>query len=99
MSKEKFRLEFNEKQQAYHHAYKHQINIPNSHGWITISDGMTDIEFTIFHCFVVATLDKDFELRTDKKNFTTTKELEKCLHKLEMFAFNLLLKNITITNK
>ena len=47
-----FRLEFNEKQQNFHHSYPHQKREPNTHGWVTIAEFCTDDEFFIFETFI-----------------------------------------------
>ena len=45
-----YRLEFNEKQQAFHlDNYSHQ---ENTFGWITVFDHCTDVEFKIFECYL-----------------------------------------------
>ncbi len=47
-----FRLEFNEKQQGFHHYYPHQCVEPNTFGWHTITENCSDEEFWIFEAFL-----------------------------------------------
>ena len=47
-----YRLEYNEKQQHFHlDNYTHE---PNTHGWFTIVDYCSDLEFKIFESYVAA---------------------------------------------
>ena len=48
-----FRLEFNEKQQMFHHHYPHQTHVKeHSFGWHTITEYCSDEEFHIFEAYV-----------------------------------------------
>ena len=50
MKKEiKFRLEYNEKQQLFHHNY---TRIENTNDWFTVYEECTDIHFEIFESYV-----------------------------------------------
>ncbi len=82
-----FRVEFNQTRQTFHHAYASQNTEPNTHGWVTICEHMTDEEFTIFECYIK---------RTNKSKFTT-EYLIKSLDELKKFINNLLSYNINIS--
>ena len=84
-----FRLEFNEKQQAFHHAYPHQKHtIPNTHGWVTIADYCTDDEFLIFECYLE---------RIPKKKLTTEYVMQS-MAEIKSFTNNLIKSNFGIVN-
>lgn len=70
----KFRLEFNEKQQKFHHDnYTHEAD---TFGWFTIMDECSDIEFKVYEAFVNRIpnkkLTKEYLLKcaTEVKGFT-----------------------------
>jgi hypothetical protein len=79
-----YRLEFNETQQSFHlDNYTHD---PDTHGWFTIADHCTDIEFWIFEAFVN---------RTQKQKLTR-EYLTRSLTELKGFLKNLSEYNLAI---
>ena len=68
-----FRVEFNEKQQCFHHAYPHQKTEPNTHGWVTITENCSDDEFHIFEAYVNRIKKKKLTLEYVLKSFLELK--------------------------
>jgi len=69
-----FRLEYNEKQQAFHHAYPHQTWVrENTHGWYTITDFCSDEEFHIFEAYVNRVKKRKKSLEYVLKSFSELK--------------------------
>ena len=68
-----FRLEFNEKQQAFHHAYPHQNKEPDTFGWHTVTDFCSDDEFHIFEAYVNRTKKRKLTLEYVLKSFSELK--------------------------
>jgi hypothetical protein len=82
-----YRLEFNEKQQHFHlDNYTHQ---EGTHGWFTIFNHCTDLEFKIYEAYVN---------RLNKKKLTM-QYLLKCAEELKGFSNNLSEYNIGIYKK
>jgi hypothetical protein len=79
-----FRLEFNEKQQMFHHNYGQDL--PETNGWVTIIEHISDEESVIFDCYIN---------RTGKKKFTT-EYLFKSRNELIKFTYLLMEYNINI---
>jgi len=79
MSTEKtYRLEFNEKQQKFHlDNFTHK---ENTHGWFTIFEHCTDLEFKVYEAFVNRILQKKL----------TKEYLLKCANEVKGFMNNLL---------
>lgn len=75
-----FSLEFNEKQQMFHHRYPHQKHQPNTNGWYTITDFCSDDEWHIFEAFV----------NREKKRELTLEYVLKSFNELKGFYSNLL---------
>lgn len=73
-----YRLEFNEKQQAFHLA--DHTTERDTHGWFTIFEYCSDVEFKIYEAFVY---------RIEKKKFTK-EYLLKCAEEVERFTKNLM---------
>jgi hypothetical protein len=73
-----YRLEFNEKQQNFH--LENFTNEPETHGWFTIFEHCTDIEFKVYEAFVN---------RIPKKKLTK-EYLLKCAIEVKGFTNNLL---------
>ena len=72
-----YRLEFNEQQQMFHlDNYSHE---ENTHGWFTIFEYCTDLEFWIYESYVN---------RIKKKKLTKTYLLQ-CAKEVESFMSNL----------
>ncbi len=80
-----YRLEFNEKQQCYHMDDGHHE--PGTHGWFTISEHCSDIEFHIFDAYVN-------RVKIDK---LTKEYLLQCLSEVEGFIKNLTEYRLAIT--
>jgi hypothetical protein len=87
MDLETFRVEFNEKQQGFHHSYKHQTSIPETHGWTTIIENCDRLEFKFFMCYIK---------RINKKKLTT-EYLLKSLSEIKTLYNNLIENNLKIT--
>ena len=68
-----FRLEFNENQQCFHHAYPQQKTEPNTHGWVTITDNCSDDEFDIFEAYVSRIKKEKLTLKYVLKSFSELK--------------------------
>ena len=86
-----YRLEFSEEQQLFHLANK-STSTPNTHGWITINDNCSDVEFRIFESFV----------NRVKKNKLTNEFVKQQLVELNGFYNNISeyrIDNISITPK
>lgn len=83
---ETFRVEFNEKGQAFHHAYAFQNKKPNTFGWKTVTEHCTDKEFMIFKAY----------LKREKKEKYTYEYVLKSFTELKSFWNELLNYNITI---
>lgn len=81
-----YRLEFNEKQQKFH--LDNKTHKENTHGWITISENCTDLEFKIFECFVNRT----------KKSKLTKNYVIKSLQECKKFVINLLEYGVKISS-
>jgi len=80
----KYRLEFNEKQQNFHlDNFTHE---ENTHGWFTIFESITGLEFKIYESFIS---------RVPKEKLTK-QYLLKCAEELKAFKKNLLKHNLTI---
>ena len=80
----KYRLEFNEKTQQFHHDnYSHE---ENTHGWQTIINHCNDYDFRVFESFIN---------RGNKKTHTV-KSLLKDLEELNKFTSNLSEYKLTI---
>lgn len=73
-----YRLEFNEKQQQFH--LNSGIQEPETHGWFTIAEHCTEIEFKVFEAYVN---------RIPQKKLTK-EYLLKCLAEVTKFTLNLL---------
>jgi hypothetical protein len=81
-----YRLEFNEKKQKFHlDRYTHE---ENTHGWVTIFEHCTDLEFRIYESYVN---------RVYKKKLTIA-YLLKCAFELKGFYKNLMLYGLFIEN-
>jgi hypothetical protein len=81
---ETYRLEFNEKQQSFHlDNFTHE---ENTHGWFTIFEHCTDLEFKIYESFV----------NRVPKDKLTKRYLLKCKVEIESFMNNLLTYNLKI---
>jgi hypothetical protein len=79
-----YRLEFNEKQQQFHlNNFTHE---EGTHGWFTIFEHCTDIEFKVYEAFVK---------RIENKKLTKEYLLESATE-LKKFAYNLLEYDLTI---
>ena len=83
-----YRLEFNEDQQNFHleNNGKRRAAEPNTHGWFTIFEHCTDLEFEIFEAFVN---------RVPQKKLTKV-YLLKCAKEVKAFMNNLLEYGILI---
>lgn len=80
-----FIVEFNESQQCFHHNYGNDK--PNTHGWVTIKEDVSDFEYMVYKCFVDRV----------KKRKLTIKYLLQCLKEYEQFMDNLEEKGLVIT--
>lgn len=81
----KFRLEFNEKQQQFHHDnYTHEAD---TFGWFTIMDECSDMEFHIFEAYV----------KRVKVGKLTKEYLLKCAEELKTFTSNLLDSSLVVS--
>ena len=73
-----YRLEFNEKQQNFHlDNFTHE---KSTHGWFTIFEHCTDVEFKVYEAFVNRIPNKKF----------TKEYLLKCASEVRVFTNNLL---------
>jgi hypothetical protein len=82
-----YRLEFNEKQQNFH--LDRGSHEENTHGWFTIFEHCTDLEFKVYEAYV-----------NRKPLKKLTKEyLLKCAIELKGFTSNLLEYNLLITKQ
>jgi hypothetical protein len=83
-----YRLEFREEGQDFHleHDHKKYMVEPNTHGWITVTEHCTDLEFEIFEAFV----------RRNPKKKLTNKYVLEALSELQGFIKNLMEYNINI---
>jgi len=79
-----FRLEFNEKQQHFHHAYPLQYTKPNTHGWHTITDFCSDDEWYIFEAYVNRTKKRKLTLSYVLKSFFELQGFYSNLHEYKM---------------
>jgi hypothetical protein len=79
-----YRLEFNVEQQCFHFGDK--SNIPNTNGYFTVSDYITEREFIVFECF----LKRDF-----KKKYSQDYIL-KSMSQLSIFWEELINNNLNI---
>ena len=63
------RLEFNEKQQAWHHEsyYKTYMHEPYTHGWETIFERCTDYKANNFKSYLKSLLNKPYKMSDIKK--------------------------------
>lgn len=82
----KFRLEFNEEQQCFHHATKYDM--PSTFGWITILEECDFIDSIIFLHYI--------DSKSNKK--LTNEYLIKSAKELQKFKNNLIQDNIMIIN-
>ena len=82
-----FRLEFNEKQQMFHHSYPGQGQEPNTFGWYTITEYCSNQEFLIFDAFI----------RCREKDKLTLEYVLKSFSELKTFYSNLLNYGLKIT--
>ena len=84
MNEKTYRLEFNEAQQGFHlDNYTHEEGM---HGWFTIFEHCTDIEFKVYESFVN---------RVHKKRLTK-EYLLKCATEVKQFTNNLLEYRLTV---
>jgi hypothetical protein len=79
-----YRLEFNVKQQCFHFADARDI--PNTFGWFTVSENMTEKEYMIYECF----LKRDFKEKYSKEYIL------KSISQLKVFWKELLNINLNI---
>lgn len=80
-----YRLEFNERQQHFHlDNYTHEAD---THGWVTITEHCSDMEFHIFEAYVNRT----------KVVKLTTEYLLKSLSEIKGFMSNLMEYKLAIT--
>ena len=86
----KFALEFNEKQQTFHHNYG--THEENTNGFVTICKEMTDDEACLFQCFI-----DDVPFTVTPKY--TTKGLIKSFKQFKIFIENMKFYNFKIINK
>jgi hypothetical protein len=82
-----FRLEFNEKQQNFHHAYPESNEEPDTFGWVTIAEQCSDEDFWVFESFVN---------RTERK--LTKKYLIQQFSELRVFIKKLTEYNLSIVS-
>ena len=84
-----FRLEFNEKQQAFHHHYPHQTHVKeNSYGWKTIIENCSDDEFHILEAYLSRNVPHHRSMA--KKERYSIEYILKSLSELQSFYSNLL---------
>lgn len=90
-----FRLEFNEKQQVFHHRYPHQTRVKeNTFGWYTITEYCSDDEFHIFEAYI--NRDVPHKRKMQKKPKLTLKYVLKSFLELKSFMKNLSEYNLSI---
>jgi hypothetical protein len=87
MENKKYRLEFNEQQQAFH--LDNGRNEENTYGWETIKENHSDFEDMIFISYV--------NRQGEKKH--TTKQLRQSVIEIKNFIENLANYNLEITRK
>ena len=88
MNEKKYRLEFNEAQQSFHlDNYTHE---EGTHGWFTIFEHCTDLEFKVYESFV--------DRKLEKKKLTQEYLLE-CADEVQRFWDNLSEYNVKIYDK
>jgi hypothetical protein len=88
MENKKYRLEFNEQQQAFHLDYNNRHE-ENTFGWETIKENHSDFEDMIFISYV--------NRQGEKKH--TTKQLKQSIIEIKNFIENLAIYNLEITRK
>jgi hypothetical protein len=86
-----FRLEFNEKQQAFQHGYPH---IKNTKGWHIITEYCSEDEFHIFEAYVNRVV--PHHRKFAKKERLTLEYVLKSFIELNSFLDNLLEYNLQI---
>jgi hypothetical protein len=79
-----YRLEFNENQQEFH--FDDHKREENTHGWFTIFEYCTELEFEIYHAYVN---------RIPQKKLTK-QYLLKCASEVEAFLSNLLKAGLVV---
>lgn len=84
-----FTLEFNVKQQMFHHNYGQHPGA--SHGWFTIDKNVSDLDFHAFEAFI------SFYERQDAKPFTRG-EIKKCWDEFNWFKKRLSQYNIGLSD-
>lgn len=47
-----YRLEYNERQEAFHHERQHSEREHNTHGWVTVMENMTNDDMMSFDIFL-----------------------------------------------
>ena len=82
-----YRLEFNEKQQNFHlDNFTHE---EGTHGWFTIFEHCTDVEFKVYEAFVNRISNKKL----------TSEYLLKCAKEVQVFKNNLLEYGLVIRGR
>ena len=79
-----FRLEFNEKQQMFHHAHQNDVVEPNTFGWHTIAENCSYDENLIFKAFLYRKKKKKLTLDYVLTSFSELQSFWSNLSKYEM---------------
>ena len=90
-----FRLEFNEKQQQFHHHYPHQTHVKeNYQGWKTITENCSYDEWNIFEAYLSRNVPHHRKMA--KKERYSIEYVLKSFSELQSFYSNLLKYKMSI---
>jgi hypothetical protein len=84
MKQKTFTLEFSEQQQKWHYNYG-EVK-PNTHGWVTVFENCTDLEYLIIQSYLN---------RLNKEKYSIG-YIKQSIEELKQFMSNLMEYNITI---